>query len=590
MQRTHRLVSILAIVPLLLQAFVASAQVAGPEASSGRAQKTVATARSFMVAAANPLAAEAGRAILRQGGSAIDAAIAVQMVLNLVEPQSSGIGGGAFILYWSAADRALRTYDGRETAPAAATADRFQPPGQWVTDIRELMLGGRPVGVPGLLRVLELAHKRHGKLPWEQLFQPAIAMAESGFAVSPRLNRLIASDEALTRFAPTRSYFLDAAGAPRAVGSTLVNLPLAATLREIASGGADAFYRGAIAEDIVKAVREAPVHPGDMTLADLANYQAKEREPVCGPYRAFTVCGMGPPSSGGMTVLSMLTMLSRFDLAKLKPVSPEAVHLFAEAAALAYADRNLYIADSDFVAVPVKGLLDPGYLADRSSHIRTDKAGPGRARAGTPPQRGGALPAFEWRFAAGETPELPATSHISIVDRDGNALAMTTTIEAQFGSRQMVRGFLLNNQLTDFAIKPEEDGRPVANRVEAGKRPRSSMAPTIVFDAAGRPAIVAGSPGGAMIINYVAKVLIGMIDWGLDPQAAIDLPNMGSLGAGGVILERDTALALAADALTQLGHRTTLRDETSGLHVIRIDKDKLVGGADPRREGVAIGD
>ncbi|MCW5731592.1 MAG: gamma-glutamyltransferase [Alphaproteobacteria bacterium] len=578
----------LLILLILLPVLPATAQVpAAPEAASGQTAKPLVRATRHMVAAANPLAVDAGLAILRRGGSAVDAAIATQMVLNLVEPQSSGIGGGAFLLHWSAGERRLVSYDGREVAPAAARPDRFIDPKEWTIDFRALQLGGRPVGVPGLLRMLEMAHARHGKLPWRELFQPAIELAERGFAVSPRLHALIAADPALHRFAPARAYFYEPDGSPRAVGSRLANPALADTLRRIADGGADAFYAGEIAADIVRAVREAPLSPGDMTQEDLATYRAVEREPLCAPYRGYRVCGMGPPSSGGLAVLQILGILERHELAGLRVDSAEFLHLYREASALAFADRNLYVADPGFVSVPVRGLLAPAYLDARAGAIRPDRAMP-RPAAGTPPLRDGG-PGPRFRHAAGFSPELPSTSHLSIVDGDGNVLAMTTTIEAAFGSRQLVRGFLLNNQLTDFSVRPEQDGRSVANRVEPGKRPRSSMAPTIVFDAEGRPVIAVGSPGGAMIINYVAKALIAMIDWRLDPQAAVALPNFGSLG-NELLLERGSALEAAAPALAAMGHRVLLRDETSGLQAIRLWPDRLEGGADPRREGRAAGD
>lgn len=560
---------------------------AAPEAASGQTAKQLVRATRQMVVAANPLASEAGLLMLRRGGSAVDAAIAAQMVLNLVEPQSSGIGGGAFLLHWSAGERRLVSYDGRERAPAAARPDRFIDPKEWTIDFRALQLGGRPVGVPGLLRMLELAHARHGKLPWQDLFQPAIELALRGFPVSKRLHALIAAEHALHRFAPTRAYFYETDGSPKQVGSLLANPALADTLRRIATGGAAAFYTGEIADDIVRAVREAPLSPGDMTHEDLAAYRAVEREPLCGPYRGYRICGMGPPSSGGLAVLQILGILERHELAGLRPNSVEFLHLYREASALAFADRNLYVADPDFVAVPVQGLLAPSYLAARAGTIRTDRAMP-RPAAGTPPQRDGG-PGPRWRHAEGFSPELPATSHLSIVDAAGNVLAMTTTIEAAFGSRQMVRGFLLNNQLTDFSVRPEQDGRSVANRVEPGKRPRSSMAPTIVFDTGGAPVIALGSPGGPMIINYVAKTIIALLDWRLDPQAAVALPNFGSLG-NELLLERGTALEGAQPALSAMGHRVLLRDETSGLHAIRLWPDRLEGGADPRREGAASGD
>jgi gamma-glutamyltranspeptidase / glutathione hydrolase len=553
-----------------------------PEAATGYAKKEKVVAHRHMVAAANPLAAEAGREMLRAGGSAVDAAIATQMVLNLVEPQSSGVGGGAFIVYWTARTQEVVTYDGRETAPAAARPDRFLDTGGRPQNFVDAVVGGRSVGVPGVLRALELAHKAHGKLPWAQLFQPAIALAENGFAISPRLHALLAEEANLKRFEPARSYFYRPDGAAKDVGTVLVNKPLAATLRMIAEGGPAAFYTGTIAADIVAAVTQAPLNAGDVTMADLDLYRAKQRPAVCGPYRVYIVCGMGPPSSGGLTLLEILGMLDGFTMAKTGPVSVEGVHLYAEAARLAYADRNLYMADSDFVAVPVRGLLDPAYLRSRASLIDPKKA-MGLAPPGTPPMKSA------WTYGLGEALEFPSTSHLSIIDDDGNALAMTSSIEDAFGSRQMVDGFLLNNQLTDFSFLPEADGKPVANRVEGGKRPRSAMAPTLVFDGDRHLVMVIGSVLGSSIINHVGKTIVAVLDWGLDIQAAIDVPNVGSRNGPTEIEAGPDAERLRA-GLAALGHNVTILEGASGLHGIMVTKEGLVGGADPRREGVALGD
>jgi gamma-glutamyltranspeptidase/glutathione hydrolase len=576
----YRLLSLAAALILVAPAAAHADTV--PEPATGFTKRVKVVAQRHMVAAANPLAAAAGREMLRAGGAAIDAAIATQMVLNLVEPQSSGIGGGAFIVYWTARGQEVVTYDGRETAPAAATPDRFLDADGKPRGFFDAAIGGRSVGVPGVLRALELAHKAHGKLPWARLFQPAIDLAENGFAISPRLHALIANDEHLKRFEPVRSYFYTANGTPKDVGTVLVNKPLAATFRAIAEGGPAVFYAGKIAADIVAGVSQAPVNPGDITLADLAAYQAKQRPPVCGPYRIYVVCGMGPPSSGGLTLIEILGMLENFDMAKTQPVSVEGVHLYAEAARLAYADRNLYMADSDFVAVPIRGLLDPGYLRSRARLIDPSKA-MGIAPAGAPPMKA------SWDHGAGQTPEFPSTSHLSIVDDDGNALAMTTTIEDAFGSRQMVDGFLLNNQLTDFSFVPEESGKPVANRVEPGKRPRSSMTPTLVFDREHRLVMVIGSVLGSSIINHVGKTIVAALDWGLDIQAAIDVNNFGSRNGPTEIEAGPDAERLRA-GLTALGHEVAILKVTSGLHGIMVTRDGLVGGADPRREGVALGD
>jgi len=536
-----------------------------------------------MVASAHPLASAAGDAILRAGGNAMDAAIAVQMVLNLVEPQSSGIGGGAFLLYHDGAKRMLHAFDGRETAPARARPDRFLGLDGNPMRFHESVVGGRSVGVPGTLRMLEMAHARHGRLPWARLFEAAIQLAEEGFLISPRLAAAIRRDEFLALDKNAGVYFFDAKGKPLAAGMRLRNPEFAAVLRRVAKEGADAFYTGEIARDIVAAVRSHAKNPGDLAESDLAQYRAKERAAVCGVYRVYRVCGMPPPSSGGIAVLQILGMLERFDLRSLAPNSLFAAHFLSEAGRLAYADRNLYLADPDFVAVP-RGLTDAGYLAARASLIRHD-ASMGRASAGIPPGLRGEKAAL----APGEALEFPSTSHVSIVDRWGNAVAMTTTIEDGFGARLMVRGFLLNNELTDFSMLPVEGGRVVANRVEGDKRPRSSMAPTIVYDAGGRIKMITGSPGGSAIINYVAKSLIGVLDWGLDPQAAIDLPNLGSRN-GPTEIEKGSAAEDLVPKLRALGHEVKVIDFNSGLHAIVRAGGAWVGGADPRREGQVLGE
>ena len=444
----------------------AAALVHAVPAGAGEAVR----AERHMIAAANPLAARAGLDILRQGGSAVDAAIAAQLVLNLVEPQSSGIGGGGFMLTSSAADGTVRAYDGRETAPAAATPDLFLGEDGEPLGFYDAVIGGRAVGVPGLLAMLEAAHQRHGRLPWPRLFEPAISLAEQGFAISPRLHMLIGEAPGLDRYAAARGYFLTPGGAPKAIGERLVNPAFAATLRTIAAEGAGALYHGAIAADIVAAVRGAPGNPGLMTLDDLAAYEAKQGQALCRPYRRWTVCGMGPPSSGGVTSLEILGLLESFDVSALAPGSAAAVHLISEASRLAYADRARFLADSDFVAVPVRGLLDTAYLARRAALIDPARS-MGEALPGAPPYDDGALGADD------PGSEQASTTHLSVVDGEGNAVSMTTSIESAFGSRLMVRGFMLNNQLTDFSFRPAIDGVPVANRAEPGKRPRSSMAP-----------------------------------------------------------------------------------------------------------------
>ena len=533
-----------------------------------------------MVATANPHASQAGLEMLRAGGSALDAAIAAQLVLNLTEPQSSGIGGGAFILHWDEAARRVSAYDGRETAPAAARPERFL-----LSDGKPMSIGaaidsGRSVGVPGLLRAMHLAHAKHGRLLWASLFEPAIRLAEDGFPVSPRLHALIKSDPILQRNAASRSYFYLPDGGPLPVGYRLKNPPFAAVLRRVAREGPDAFYLGSLARDIVAAVATHP-RPGDLTEQDLAAYRAVEREALCGSYRAHRICGMPPPSSGGIGILAILGVLERFALADLRPGSSGAVHLFAEAGRLAYADRDHYVGDPDFVQVPAAGLIDPGYLRQRAMLVRPDRSMV-RALPGSPAGARSALGADASVEAAG-------TSHLSVVDAQGNAVAMTTTIESPFGSRILVRGFLLNNQLTDFSLVPDEGGKPAANRVEPGKRPRSSMSPTLVIAPGGAFLMSVGSPGGSAIINYVAKTLVGVLDWGLDIQQAIAAPNMGSRNRE-TELEKGTALEGIGDALRAMGHPVAAVELSSGLQAIVRTPGGLAGGADPRREGVVLGD
>jgi gamma-glutamyltranspeptidase / glutathione hydrolase len=570
-----------ALIALISLGAEAQTLAPAPEPSTGRTARTLGQATKYMVAAANPLAAEAGREILRAGGSAADAAIAVQLVLNLVEPQSSGIGGGAFIVHWDAGGRALSTIDGRETAPAAANPDRFLAPDGKPMMFMDAVVGGRSVGVPGTARLLEAAHKKWGKLPWERLFEPAIRLAEDGFAMSPRLSGLLGKEMALRQDPRAKAYFYREDGSPKPVGTLLKSPEFAKTLRILAERGADAFYNGPIAEDIVATVTGHPTNPGDMTLADLRAYAVAERAPVCGKYRVYTVCGMGPPSSGAVAVQQILSVLESRDMSRLKP-GPEAVHWFSEAGRLAFADRALYLGDPGFVSVPVRGLTDPGYLKSRAALVSPDKS-MGRAQPGDPPFQ------KSDRLAPADGVE-NGTSHISVVDAEGNAVAMTTTIEDGFGARLMTKGgFLLNNELTDFSFAPTEGGKPVANRLEAGKRPRSSMAPTIVFDAFGRLYVVTGSPGGSHIIGYVAKTLVAILDWRMDPQQAVDLPNFGSRN-GPTELEAGTEAEGWKADLEAKGHQVRVTEMTSGIQAIVLNPAGFLGGADSRREGVAIGD
>ena len=515
-----------------------------------------------MISAANPLASAAGRDILRAGGSAVDAAIAAQAVLTLVEPQSSGIGGGAFLMHFRKSDGRVDAFDGRETAPAAIRPDVFMTPDGRRRPFRDVSTGGAAVGVPGILRMLALAHQEHGKLPWARLFDRAISLSENGFPISPRLHAMIRHATGLRDFPEARNYFLTPDGTARPVGSILRNPALADTYRRLATGGAEVFDRGEIARDISAAVANAARNPATMTLADIAGYRAIKRAPICRPYRTWRLCGMPPPTSGGLTTLQILGLLEGFDMARIPPSSVQAVHLISEASRLAYADRRRYIGDPDFVAVQVEGLLHPGYLRRRAENAN---------------------------LADDNREGFPSTSHLSVIDRDGNAVSMTTTIERAFGSRLLVRGFLLNNQLTDFAFIPRRDGRTVANAVGPGKRPRSSMSPTLVFDADGKLFATVGSPGGSRIIGYVTKALIGLMDWKLDMQAVIDLPNHINRN-GATELEKDTPLTRHADALKRLGHDVKTGALVSGLHGIRVTPVGYDGGADRRREGVALGD
>jgi gamma-glutamyltranspeptidase/glutathione hydrolase len=567
----------------MLAASAISAQTLAPapEASTGRIVKTLGTAQRFMAAAANPLAAAAGRDVLRKGGSAVDAAIAIQFVLNLVEPQSSGIGGGAFMVHWDETTKSVSTLDGRETAPQAARPNRFLGPDGKPMKFVDAVVGGRSVGVPGTLRLLEAAHQRWGKLPWPELLAPAIKLAEDGFTISPRLNGLLSLEKNLSKDPLAATYFYEADGKAKAVGTVLQNPAFAATLRRIAAVGAEAFYSGPIAEDIVATVTGHAANPGDMTLADLRAYEVEEREPVCGQYRVWRICGMGPPSSGAIAIQQMLGVLEARDMARMGP-GAEAAHWFSEAGRLAFADRGLYLADPAFLSVPVSGLIDRDYIRSRAGLVSPDRS-MGTARPGDPPNKRAMLLAPSDGIEHG-------TSHISVVDERGDAVAMTTTIEDGFGSRLMTKsGFLLNNELTDFSFMPEEDGKPVANRVEAGKRPRSSMSPTLVFDAFGRLYAVTGSPGGSQIIGYVAKTLVALLDWKMDPQAAVDFPNFGSRN-GPTEIEAGTEAEAWKPALEAKGHQVRLVDLNSGIQAIVKTPEGYLGGADGRREGVAIGD
>ena len=582
---------------------------AEPEAASGWRARAPVAAHEFLAVTANPHATRAAVAVLERGGHAVDAAIAAQMVLGLVEPQSSGIGGGAFLVLYDAASGRAHAFDGRETAPAQARPELFLHADGTPMDFFEAAVGGRAVGAPGVVGMLEQVHRRFGRLDWERLFEPAIRLARDGFAVSARLHALLDADPWLPGQKGAADLYLDRNGHAWPPGYRLRNPVLADTLARIARDGSAALREGPIADDIVTAVRTHP-NPGMLSTADLAAWQPLEREPLCFRHGRYRICGMPPPSSGTIALAQMLAFwqlagpvvhLSTPDGTLLV----DGMHRFIEAERLAFADRAEYVADTDFVALPgqapgeaVKAgpgtLLDPAYLQRRArrigpnarpivaaGHPRTPPRTPLRR---TPPQTPPPAPAFEPR----------STTHLSIVDRDGNIVSMTSSIENAFGSRLLVRGFLLNNQLTDFSFVPQHDGRPVANRLQPGKRPRSSMSPLIVFDAdSGQPVLVLGSPGGPAIISYVARTLISLLDDGVGLGQTLAMPNFGSRQAQ-TVLERARVPAALADRLAARGHDIHWREMTSGLHVIRLQCGTprdcvLEGAADPRREGLAAG-
>jgi len=588
----------------------------GPEIATGFASKDPAFARTLMAVTNNPIASRVACDILVKGGTAVDAAVAAQMALNLVEPQSSGLGGGAFMLYYDATKKTVESYDGRETAPAAASENYLRwidDAGNRTTPRPSIRASGRSIGVPGVLRMLELAHREHGRLPWKALFDPGIAIATEGFRISPRMAASIDNDRVgLSRDPEAAAYFLDGNGRGKAEGTLLKNPALAKTFATIATRGASAFYTGDIAQAIVDKVADTTggVTPGAMTIADLAGYRARHREPICSGYRAYLICGMGPPSSGGIAVASTLGILESFDLASHAPHDLDrdggkpdvlGVHLIAEAERLAYADRDKYVADTDFVPLPggsAAGLLDPTYLRTRAQLIGTTKS-MGRAQAGD----FGPVP-----LGISSTQE-HGTTHLAIGDRYGNVVTMTTTVEAGFGSFHFVRGFALNNQLTDFSINPTDaNGVPIANRVAGNKRPRSAMSPTLVFaknvdGSRGDFVLATGSAGGFVIIQYVVKTLVGALDWGLDAQQAVSLIDFGAANSpttyvGGEHPDVDARDSGSHDALVTglraLGHTVSIVPHSSGITLLRritIDqRPTWTGGADPRREGAAIGD
>ncbi len=541
------------------------------------------SAEDWIVAAANPLAVEAGAAVLADGGTAADAMVAVQAVLGLVEPQSSGLGGGAFLVWYDATTGEITTLDGRETAPLAATPTLFQDENGERLGFFDAVVGGLSVGTPGTPKLMEDAHRRWGQSNWAGLFNEAISLAENGFAVSPRMAGAIANDsERLQRFPATAAYFFPGGNALQA-GDTLINTDYADTLRQIATRGTDAFYTGPIAEDIVATVRNAEGNPGVLSTLDLALYDVVERAPVCVAYRVYDICGMGPPSSGALTVGQILGIVNNFDISD--PSDPNTWRLIGDASRLAFADRGRYMADSDFVPMPTQGLVDPAYLEERAGLIEGDRIDGFVALPDVAPGN----PTWDHAQLWGDdlSIEFPSTSHISIVDTYGNALSMTTTIENGFGSRLFVRGFLLNNELTDFSFATHSDGYPIANRVEPGKRPRSSMSPTIVTQD-GEPVLVIGSPGGSRIIGYVAQAIIAHLEWGMDVQQAVAMPHLVNRFGTYDLEEGSDAVSFEAP-LTELGYEVNIRGLNSGLHAIAIG-DGLQGGADPRREGIALGE
>ncbi len=583
--RRHR--GIRAVVLLLSSLMVSANTLADdassrqPEQSTGLSHLKTATAKEHLVVSANPLATEAGRQVLANGGTAADAIVAVQFVLNLVEPQSSGIGGGAFALWHNASADELVSYDGRETAPANATPELFLGENGKAMGFWRAVIGGRSVGVPGTLKLLQRLHKEHGQLPWADLVQPAIELAREGFEVSPRMARSISTARGLPNYEQTRAYFFPG-GTPLEAGTLLKNEAFADLLESIAAEGADAFYSGELPIAIAQLVQSTSSNPGLLTSDDISAYDVKVRNPVCMQYREHRVCGMGPPSSGMTTVGQILGILQNFDMTSMAS-SVQGYHHFIEASRLAYADRGRYSADSDFIDVPVDGMIDLAYLKSRAELINPDSS-MGRAQAGTPP--GADVATIE-----GLDRDLAGTTHISIIDANGNALSMTSTIENGFGSRLMLNGFLLNNELTDFSFVPEKEGLAVANRVEPGKRPRSSMAPTIVYGPDGKVKYVIGSPGGSRIISYVALALVRLIDWNIPLDEVINSGHLLSRnGPVDIEIGSDVDTAQIIDGLTSLGHEVRVRDLNSGLSAIAVSQDSMFGAADPRREGVAAGE
>ncbi|WP_394128200.1 gamma-glutamyltransferase [Vibrio hepatarius] len=558
-----------------------AADSVAPERSSGLEQKQLVTAKDWMVTAANPLATQAGADILALGGNAIDAMVTTQLMLGLVEPQSSGIGGGAFLVYWDAKNQKLTTYDGRETAPLDATPRLFQDEKGEPLKFYDAVVGGRSVGTPGTVKLMWDTHQKYGQLEWHKLIEPIIEVATKGFEISPRLATLIENDaERLSRFATTKAYFFNPDGSPKTAGTLLKNPQYAETLTAIAKQGAKAFYQGPIADSIIETVQNAAGNPGVLAQKDFDAYSVKQREPVCSAYQNYDICGMGPPSSGALTVGQILAMTEQFDLKGWGANDARSWQVIADASQLAFADRGMYMADEDFVPMPTQGLLDQEYLKQRAQLIKPGKA-LAAVSAGNPPWN------YAQRQSSDESIELPSTSHFNVVDKQGNIVSITTTIENAFGSRLMTNGFLLNNELTDFSFRTHKEGKPIANRLEPGKRPRSSMAPTIIMQD-DKPYMAIGSPGGSRIIGYVAQAIIAHTQWGMDIQQAVNQPHL--LNRFGTLdIEQGTKAETFKAELEKMGFKVNVRDLNSGLHAILVQDGQLQGAADPRREGAAIG-
>lgn len=579
---TRRLVT--GLLTLCLTAPVALAQQA-PEPASAAKVKELVTAKRHMVVAANPLAVQAGLEILRQGGTAVDAAVAVQAVLGLAEPQSSGLAGGAFMLLAEPGGK-LTTYDGREVAGAAVTPNLFIGADGKPMSFLDTLPQGRAVGVPGVVAMLAQAHAAHGKLAWNSLFKPAIDLADAGVPAWPRMVGVLTEWQRMLGKAPDlQRYYYREGGRPPVLGERIPMPEQALSLRLIAASGPDAFYRGPIAKAIVSRVQQAAGDSGTpvLTLDDMANYKAVERDGICMPYRVWKVCGMAPPSAGGVAILQILGMLSQYDLRAMGKDDPKAWHLLMEASRRAHADREAHVGDPDRVPVPTRGLIDAGYIASRAAGIDAARAATGPVPPGEPPFRTGAL------FPAADGPDIPSTTHFSIIDDEGRMVSMTSSVEFAFGSGLIAGGFVLNNQMTDFTFVPTKDGKPVANAPGPGKRPRSSMAPTVVFDQKGNPVLAVGSPGGTAIIGYVAEALVAMLDWDMDPQAAVNLPILLNRN-GATQIESVPAADSLASALAAMGHQVKRDNVNSGIHIIRVTPTGIQGGADPRRDGIAAGD